>query len=138
MVRCLDRDTTAGHILFRIQLPQQMLLVDHVLKTSLFPLQNYLQRRGAILEALYRISEGFWLSPSKLVMTSLLQFEEKVHDKGLDRAESLPLWMPRLLSQVLEPLGFPKEPCIERRVSCTQVLSTERSLYMPISFILQQ
>ena len=46
--------------------------------------------------------------------------------------------MPRLLSQVLEHLGFPEEPRIERRISDTQVLSTERSLYMPISFVLQQ
>ena len=136
MVRCLARDTIAGPILFRRQLPPQMLLVDHVLRTSLFPLQHYVQCRGAILEALYRISEGFWFSPSELVMTSLLQFEEKVHRKGLARAESLPLLMSRLLSQVLEHLGFPEEPRIERRVSCTQVLSTERSLYMPISFIL--
>ena len=71
-------------------------------------------------------------------MTSLLHFEEKVHRKGLARAESLPLLMLRLLSQVLEHLGFPEEPRIERRISCTQVLSMERSLYMPISFILQQ
>ena len=80
------------------QLLPQMLLVDHVLRTSLFPLQHYVQRRGAILEALYRISEGFWFSPSELVMTSLLHFEEKVHRKGLARAKSLPLLMPRLLS----------------------------------------
>ena len=107
MVRCLARDTTAGPILFRMQLPPQMLLVDHVLRTSLFPLQYYVQRRGAILEALYRISEGFCFKPLDLVMTSLLHFEEKVHRKGLARAESLPLLMLRLLSQVLEHLGFP-------------------------------
>ena len=83
MVRCLARDTTAGPILFHRQLPPQMLLVDHVFQTSLFPLQNYVQCRGAILEALYRISEGFWFSPSEIVMTSLLHFEEKVHRKGL-------------------------------------------------------
>ena len=71
-------------------------------------------------------------------MTSLLHFEEKVHRKGLARAEGLPLLMPRLLSQVLEHLGFPEEPRIERRISCTQVLSTERSLYMLASIILQQ
>ena len=52
MVRCLARDTTAGPILFRRQLPPQMLLVDHLLRTSLFPLQHYVQCRGAILEAL--------------------------------------------------------------------------------------
>ena len=33
-------------------------------------------------------------------MTSLLHFEDKVHHKGLAQAESLPLLMPRLLSQV--------------------------------------
>ena len=138
MVRCLARDTKTGPILFRGQLPRQMLLVDHVLRTSLFPLQHYVQRREAILEALYRISEGFWFSPSEVAMTSLLHFEEKVHRKDLARAETFPLMMPRLLSQVLEHLGFPEEPHIERRISCPQVLSTERSLYMPISIILQQ
>ena len=138
MVRYLARDTTAGPILFRMQLPPQMLLVDHMPWTNLFPLQHYVQRRGAILEALYRISEGFWFSPSKLVMTSLLRFEEKVHRKGLARAEGLLLLMPRLLSQVLENLRFPEEPRIEQRIRCTQVLSTERSLYMMISIILQQ
>ena len=38
MVRCLARDTTGGPVLFRRQLPPQMLLVDHLLRTSLFPL----------------------------------------------------------------------------------------------------
>ena len=137
MVHCLARDTTAGPVFFRRQLPPQMLLVDHLLRTSLFSLQHYVQHRGAILEALYRISEGFWFSPSRQVMTALLHFEDKVHRKGLVRAEDLPLLMLRLLSQVLEHLGFPEEPRIERRISCTQVLSMERSLTMPISFVLQ-
>ena len=38
MVRSLTRDTTTGPILFRRQLPPQMLLIDHLLRTSLFPL----------------------------------------------------------------------------------------------------
>ena len=59
MVRCLARDTTAGQVLFRLQLPPKILLIDHLLRTSLFLLQHYVQRRGAILEALYRISKGF-------------------------------------------------------------------------------
>ena len=71
-------------------------------------------------------------------MTSLMHFEEKVHRKGLARAESLPLLMPRLLCQVLEHLGFSEEPQIEMRVRCPQVLSMERAMVMPISFILQQ
>ena len=72
-------------------------VIDHLFRTSLFPLQHYVQRRGAILEALYRISRGYWFSPSELVMTALLHFEDKVHQKGLARAESIPLLMPRLL-----------------------------------------
>ena len=59
MVRALARDATAGPVFYRRQLPPQMLLIDHLLRTSLFPLQHYVQRRGAILEALYRISGGF-------------------------------------------------------------------------------
>ena len=41
MVRILTLDTTAGPVLFRRQLPPQMLLVDHLFGTSLFPLQHY-------------------------------------------------------------------------------------------------
>ena len=137
MVCILARDITAGPVLSKRQLPPQMLLIDHLLRTSLLPLQHYVQRRGAILEALYRISEGYWFSPSELVMTSLMHFEERVYRKGLVRAESLPLLMPRLLSQVLEHLGFPEEPRIERRIRCPLVLSMERAMVIPISFILQ-
>ena len=137
MVRILAQDTTARPVLFWRQLAPQMLLIDHLLRTSLFPLQHYVQRRGAILEALCRISGGYWFSPSELVMTSLLHFEDKIHRKGLARAESLPLLMLRLLCQVLEHLGFPEEPRIEMRVRCPQVLSMERTMVMPISFLLQ-
>ena len=126
MVHILARDTTAGPMLFRGHLLPHMLLVDHLFRTSLFPLQHYVQRRGAILEALYRISEGYWFSPSELVMTSLLHFEDKVHRKGLAIVESLPLLMSRLLCQVLEHLGFLEEPRIEMRIRCPQVLSMEK------------
>ena len=134
MVRALARDTTAGPVFYRMQLPPQMLLIDHLFRTSLFPLQHYVQRKGAILEALYRISGGFWFSPAELVMASLLQFEEKVHRKDLARAESLPLLMPRLLCYVLEHLGFPEEPRIEMRARCPLVVSVERVMTMPVSF----
>ena len=72
MVLYLSRDTTAGSILFHRQLPPHMPLTDHVLRSNLFPLQHYLQRRGAILEALYWISKGYWFNPAELVMTALL------------------------------------------------------------------
>ena len=91
-----------------------MFLTDHILRSNLFPLQHYMQHRGAILEALYQISEGFWFNPAELIITALLNFEEKVHRKGLTHAETIPLLMPRLLFHVLEHLEFPEEPCIER------------------------
>ena len=134
MVRSLARDATAGPVFYRRQLPPQMLLIDHLLRTSLFPLQHYVQRRGPILEALYRISGRFWLCPSELVMTSLLQFEEKVHRKDLTRAESIPLLMPRLLCYVLEQMGFPEEPRLEMRARCSHVVSVDQVMTMPVSF----
>ena len=134
MVRALARDATAGPVFYRRQLPPHMLLIDHLLRTCLFPLQHYVQRRGPILEALYRISGNFWFSPSELVMTSLLQFEEKVHRKDLARAESIPLLMPRLLSYVLEQMGFPEEPGIEMRDRCPHIVSVDRVMTMPVHF----
>ena len=40
MVRLLSRDTTAGSILFKRQLPLSMLLINHILRSNLFPLQH--------------------------------------------------------------------------------------------------
>ena len=45
MVSLLARDTTAWTILFRRQLPPRMLLIDHILRSNLFPLQHIVQRR---------------------------------------------------------------------------------------------
>ena len=51
-------------------------------------------------------------------MTSLFHFEEKIHWKHLNRAETIPLVFSRLLCHVLEHLGFSTEPYREsRRVS---------------------
>ena len=97
MVRLLSWDMTSGTILFRRQLSPHMLLIDHILWSNLFPLQHIVQKRGAILEALYRIFEGYWFSPSELIMIALFHFEVKVHHKNLTRAESTPLQFPRLL-----------------------------------------
>ena len=77
------------------------------------------------------------LVPLELGMTSLMHFEEKVHRKGLVRAESLLLLMLRLLCQVLEHLGFPEEPQIEMRIRCPLILSMERVMTMPVSFLLR-
>ena len=74
MVHSRSRNTVAGSILVWRQLPPHMLLTYQILRSNLFPLQHYLQRKGAILEALYQISEGFWFNPAELIMTALLHF----------------------------------------------------------------
>ena len=110
-----------------------MLLIDHVLRSNLFPLQHLVQRRGAILEAFYRIFGGFWLSPIELIMTSFFHFEEKIHRKNLNQAETIPLIFSRLLSQVLElwHLGFPAEPQLERLHVCEAVFTIEKWQFVP-------
>ncbi|RVW77949.1 hypothetical protein CK203_048230, partial [Vitis vinifera] len=77
MVRILSRGTSTASVLTRRELPSGMLLIDVLLRANLFPLQHKVQRRGAILEALFRISEGYFFGPHHLIMTSLLHFEEK-------------------------------------------------------------
>ena len=131
MVRVISRDVTAGSVLFRRQLPVSMLLIDHVLRSNIFPLQHIVQRRGAILKALYCISEGYWFSPSELFMTSLLHFEDKVHRRNLTQAEAIPLLFPRLLCQILEHLGFPEEPRLERRRVWEDILTIDRWPRLP-------
>ena len=91
------QDTSAGLILFRRQLPPGMLLIDHIIWSNLLPLQHLVQRWGAILEALYFISGGFWFSVVELMMTALFHFEDKIHRKNLNRDEAIPLMFLRLL-----------------------------------------
>ena len=66
-------------------------------------------------------------------MTSLFYFKDKVHRRGLSRAESTPLLFPRLLCQVLEHMGFPDEPRLERRRDSTASLTVGRWRLLPRS-----
>ena len=134
MVRLLSMYATGGSILFRRHLPQRMLLIDHVLRSNMFPLQHIVQRRGSILEVLYRISKGYWFSSTELIMTSLFHFEDRVHHRSLPRAKSLPLLFPHLLCQVLEHIGFPAEPQLERPCSCEATLTINRWRARPRTF----
>ena len=45
MVRLLSWDTIAGPILLRRLLPPSMLLIDHILRSNIFPFQHIVQRR---------------------------------------------------------------------------------------------
>ena len=103
-----------------------MLLVDVMLCSNLFPLQHSVQRRGAILDALFRILEGFYFGPHHLIMTSFVHFEEKVHRKNLQRGDTIPLLFPRLLCQILEHMGFPTEPQHEDHRICRERFTLDK------------
>ena len=103
-----------------------MLLVDVELRTNLFPLQHRVQRRGAILEALFCISEGYYFGPHHLIMVVLLHFEEKVHTRRLARAATIHLLFPRLLCHVLAHMGFPADPHSEPRRHCQESFSLDQ------------
>ena len=66
-------------------------------------------------------------------MTALFHFEEKVHHKSLSRAEAIPLLFPRLISQILEHMGFPDELRLERRRFCTSVFTVHKWKFLPRS-----
>ncbi|RVX23009.1 hypothetical protein CK203_008500 [Vitis vinifera] len=110
MVRILSRGTSSQMTILRRELPPEMLLVDVVLRANLFPLQHKVQRRGAIMEALFRISEGYYFGSHHLIMAALLHFEEKVHTRRLARVDSMPLLFPRLLCHVLAHMDMAPSP----------------------------
>ena len=64
-------------------------------------------------------------------MTSFFHFEEKIHQKHLNRAETIPLLFPRLLCHVLEHLGFPDEPHRETRQVCKATFIVEKWQFVP-------
>ncbi|RVW34498.1 hypothetical protein CK203_110306 [Vitis vinifera] len=112
--------TSGDLFLLHKELPSGMLLVDVLLWSNIFPLQHLVQRRGAILNALFRISEGFYFGSHHLIMVAFLYFEEKVHRKKLQGADTIPLLFLRLLCHILEHIGYPTEPHLERRHHCRE------------------
>ena len=75
---------------------------------------------------MFRISEGFFFGPHHLIMATLLYFEEKVHRKKLLKADAISLLFPRLLCQILEHLGYPSEPQLERRRICQEIFTLDK------------
>ena len=67
-------------------------------------------------------------------MTSLFHFEDKVHRKSLTQAESTPLLFSRLLCHVLEHIGFPTEPRVERHRDHEAILTVDPWRAWPHAF----
>ena len=59
-------------------------------------------------------------------MTFLFHFKEKIHKNHLSRVETIPLLFPRMLSHVLEHLGFPVEPHQESHRVCEATFTFEK------------
>ncbi|RVW66850.1 hypothetical protein CK203_066135 [Vitis vinifera] len=107
------------------ELSPRMFLIDALLRHNIYPLQHWTRRRGVLLEALFKISEGYFFGPHHLIMVAFLYFEEKVHKK-LQRADAIPLLFPRLLCQILKHLGYPSDPQLERKHICREVFTLEK------------
>ena len=126
MVHILSRGTSTNPYLLRKELPPSMFFIDALLRHNIYPLQHWVQRRGILLEALFRISEEYFFGPHHLIMAALLYFEEKVHRKKLLKADAIPLLFLRLLSKILEYLGYPSDPQMERRHICREVFTLDK------------
>ena len=126
MVHILSRGASTRPHLLRGELPPIMFLIDAFLRHNLYPLQHWTQRRGVLLEALFKISERYFFGPHHLIMAALLYFEEKVHKKKLQRADAIPLLFPRLLCQILEHLGYPSDPQLERKCICRELFTLDK------------
>ena len=103
---------------------------DELLRHNIYPLQHMVQRRGALLKALFQISYGFFFGPHHLIMAVLLYFEEKVHRKKLLRANAIPLLFLRLLCQILEHLGYPSKPQLEGRCIYRVIFTLDKWMSM--------
>ena len=78
------------------------------------------------MDALFHISEGFYFGLHHLIMASFIHFEENVHRKKLQKADTIPLLFSRLLCQILEYLGFPTEPRLECRHLCRERFTLDK------------
>ena len=64
--------STRPHLL-RGELLPIMFLIDAFLLHNLYPLQHWTQRRRVLLEALFKMSEGFFFGSHHLIMATLLE-----------------------------------------------------------------
>ena len=126
MVRILSRGTSSDSVLLLKELLPRMLLIDVLLQSKFFPFQHLVQRRGAILDALFWISKGFYFGPHHLIMAVLLYFEEKVHKKKLQRADTILVLFLRLLCHILEHMGYPTEIHLKCRQHCRERFTLDK------------
>ncbi|RVW19775.1 Gag-Pol polyprotein [Vitis vinifera] len=77
MVHTLSRGPSTRPHLLRGELPPNMFLIDAFLCHNIYPIQHWTQRRGVLLEALFKISEGYFFGPHHLIMAALLYLKRR-------------------------------------------------------------
>ncbi|RVW33891.1 hypothetical protein CK203_082937 [Vitis vinifera] len=126
MVHLLSRGTSTNPYMLRKELPPSMFFIDALLRHNIYPLQHWVQRRGVLLEALFRISEGSFSEHVSLMHSCATTFIHFSIRKKLLRADSIPLLFPRLLCQILEHLGYPSDPQLECKRICREVFTLDK------------
>nr|CAN81598.1 hypothetical protein VITISV_029174 [Vitis vinifera] len=130
MVRTLSRGAANRSHLLRGELPPIMFLIDAFLHHNLYPLQHWTQRRGVLLEALYKMSEGFFFGPHHLILAALLYFEEKPEQPQPAARRASPRHIPEGIT-VAAP-AIPKAPPAAP-ASSQPSTSAEPRMAIPIS-----
>ncbi|RVW68077.1 hypothetical protein CK203_064584 [Vitis vinifera] len=83
-------------------------------------------KKGSPLRSSLQDVRRIFFGSHHLILAALLYFEEKVHKKKLQRADCIPLLFPRLLCQILEHLGYPSEPQLERKRICREPFTLDK------------
>ncbi|RVX11252.1 Retrovirus-related Pol polyprotein from transposon 17.6 [Vitis vinifera] len=104
MVRTLSRGAANRSHLLRGELPPVMFLIDAFLRHNIYPLQHWTQRRGVLLEALYKI-EG--------------------SQKKLQRADCIPSSSKAAMPN-FGASGIPSEPQLERKRICREPFTLDK------------
>ena len=106
------------------QLPIYMQLVDVFLSGNVYPIGTHYEKRGVMLEELYKLHVGEWVDLNNMVIDYFEKFFENMIEKRLDRNLQPHLKFPRLITQLLESKGY-KVPSEEEKVEVKTVYRVE-------------
>ncbi|RVX14677.1 hypothetical protein CK203_011994 [Vitis vinifera] len=90
---------------------------------STYPFRHWTQRRGVLLEALYKMSEGFFFGPHHLIMQPFSTLRRRFTKRSFKEQIAFPS-SSQAAMPILEHLGYPSEPQLERKRICPWAAST--------------
>ena len=101
-----------------------MQLVDVFFSGNVYLIRTHYEKRGVMLEELYKLHVGEWVDLNNLVMNYFEKFFENIIEKRLDRNLQPYLKFPRLITQLLGSKGY-KVPGEEEKVEVKNVYRVE-------------